>query len=692
MKQSIETKNKRYMQVFCLLAISFLIEILIFNFRSIQSLFYQEQEVTGEHIRVDGFDAYTMEGHELYVLSDGYDVGVVYLTGLDQLTDRVHNLYLEWGLPAAQDNPYEVSGICTITPLIRDEGHDQYTQLADHVYRQDIETSKYMWIQGMGRVRTIVLKTGFSEQGALQIKRVVINARRPIQFSAIRCIIIFVLLLAVAGIRNAVWERIEDNRNNRWQEMGIVIAVGAALIFPAIILLNANDYIQKDRHFQPYQLLAEAFSAGQTSLLIEPSEELKRMDNPYDYTARVGLGLEEGVDYLWDTAYYKGHYYTYFGVVPCLLFYFPVWEMTHQHISETTVVLWCAVFFYIGVHLLIRSICRWGYQKIPFVLQMIATVTVFLGSNMMACLANPDAHDIPRLCGIVFLMWGGYFWVSAIREHDAVEEKLILWRVVVGALCMALAVGCRPNLALYSFVAPALFWRFRKAGQGEEGKTVWKRYLALIGPYIPVAVALMYYNQIRFESPFDFGFAYNLTMQDCSRTVISLDKMVLGIYGYLLKMPQMDYQFPYLLSGEFAELNRIGHTTVYITYCFGGVLICNLVTWCIPVLFKKEGDNRTPLILLLVVILQIIVNCFTGGVSYNYMADFASPLLVVSWIAAFQCWEVLKEKQSIRMFQGFLLLGLAWSVWFHINFYFVSTLDIGNTQLYYRIAYAFNFF
>jgi hypothetical protein len=245
-------------------------------------------------------------------------------------------------------------------------------------------------------------------------------------------------------------------------------------------------------------------------------------------------------------------------------------------------------------------------------------------------------------------------------------------------------------------VAPILFWQYRKKEQDEDAKAVGKRYLALLGPYVPVAIGLMYYNHIRFGSPFDFGFAYNLTMQDCSRNVFSLDKIVLGIYGYLLKLPQMDYRFPFLISGDFAELNRIGHTTVYLTFCYGGLLICNLVTWTIPALFttagRKEAELHFARVLLLLVVVQVLVNSLTGGVSYNYMADFAFPLLVVAWCAAFHCWEELQDSKGRQLLKGFLVLGLLWSFWFHINFYFVSTLDLGNTELYYRIAYAFNFF
>lgn len=70
-----------------------------------------------------------------------------------------------------------------------------------------------------------------------------------------------------------------------------------------------------------YELVAEAILNGHINIDngdVDPL--LLQMDNPYDPQARVDLG----VDYRWDTAYYHGHYYMYFGVVPVFLLFLPV--------------------------------------------------------------------------------------------------------------------------------------------------------------------------------------------------------------------------------------------------------------------------------------------------------------------------------------------------------------------------------
>lgn len=60
----------------------------------------------------------------------------------------------------------------------------------------------------------------------------------------------------------------------------------------------------------------DALIKGQLHLDIEVSEELKAMENPYDTSIRQ----TENIVCSWDTAYYNGKYYCYYGIVPTLLF------------------------------------------------------------------------------------------------------------------------------------------------------------------------------------------------------------------------------------------------------------------------------------------------------------------------------------------------------------------------------------
>lgn len=83
---------------------------------------------------------------------------------------------------------------------------------------------------------------------------------------------------------------------------------------------NWTTNLTDNPHFQQYDQMASALLKGKLSLDIEVSDSLAAMENPYDYAAR-----EEGnVDFQWDTAFFNGKYYMYFGIVPVLLLFLPL--------------------------------------------------------------------------------------------------------------------------------------------------------------------------------------------------------------------------------------------------------------------------------------------------------------------------------------------------------------------------------
>lgn len=86
----------------------------------------------------------------------------------------------------------------------------------------------------------------------------------------------------------------------------------------------------------------EAFVKGQVALLVEPSEELKSLSNPYDVTLRN----EKNINYLYDTAYYNGSYYNYFGVAPILTCILPFRLLTGKYLP---LYLWNLLFMTIAI-------------------------------------------------------------------------------------------------------------------------------------------------------------------------------------------------------------------------------------------------------------------------------------------------------------------------------------------------------
>ena len=74
-----------------------------------------------------------------------------------------------------------------------------------------------------------------------------------------------------------------------------------------------------------YPLLTDAFLAGQTSLLVQPSAELLALPDPHDPVANARFRLH-------DASLYHGKYYLYFGPTPAIVLFLPYKVLTGSHL------------------------------------------------------------------------------------------------------------------------------------------------------------------------------------------------------------------------------------------------------------------------------------------------------------------------------------------------------------------------
>ncbi|MBP5608085.1 MAG: hypothetical protein J6X66_07445 [Lachnospiraceae bacterium] len=675
-----ETKKLLYILPFI---VALLIEVFIFNFRSFLTLFNREINYPVENIEVQGADSF---GDGVYRIAEEGGNAVIYIKALESMLQdkNLNNVYIDIYLPEAEDVSWQESGCMYITPYIRDGGHDRYDILAEHVYRQDIEDSGFLWLTPAGKVKTVTLDVSLSEGSVFRIRRVIINAKKDIALSPVRLLILIIVAYTLFLLRgsSSLWKT-EEKDNERVNAL-LAAALGMCLIMPALAVNISDHGIDRLNSFRPYQRLAEALAAGQLNLLEIPSEELARLDNPFDTTLRDAVGLEPDVDYLWDMAYYNGKYYCYFGVIPCLLFYLPVYLISGTHLSDGLLMMILAVFIYAGIYLAVREWLRRHAPSAPAAYLLLFTGMIFAGSGMMADISAPDAHDIPRAAGFAFLIWGLFLWQYSVRKD---RRGLHNGFLAGGSLCMALAVGCRPNQFLYSFMAIPLFVSFLKPGDGFEKKDRNRSIAALMIPYIPVAAGLMAYNVLRFGSVFDFGYDYQLTVLDYSKKNILIDRIVIGLYEYLIRLPQMTYRFPFMVEGSFVQENAFGHGSFYYTFGYGGIFTCNLLSWFIPVIFSGKGKDKGGLWLTGLSAVNMIINICVAGVAYHYRVDFSPMILAAGAIGAVRLRNIA-GRDAEGIIRTFLTAAFVLSILYHSSFYYMGGLSASDTALYYRLLYG----
>lgn len=326
----------------------------------------------------------------------------------------------------------------------------------------------------------------------------------------------------------------------------IAIATILACILPMNKLPIWNGEVPGHRN--QYELMAEAILDGRIEFDYNDDYELSQLENPYDPDARD----EAGVYYHWDHAYYNGHYYMYFGIVPVFLAFLPYRvitgaPLTTYHATQIFVAVAIA-----GIFVLFHLLSKLFFKKLSYGIYLSLSVAFSFMSVWYAS-AEPALYCTAITAAIMLEIWSLYFFIRGVWGEKKENRQLLF--AGLGAICGALAFGCRPPIALANvLVLPMLmvFFNDRKLTPKLFGK------LALAAmPYAVVGISLMFYNYVRFDSPFEFGQAYQLTVADQSNYSLSLDSATIvrifnDTLNNFLGRKNSTASFPYLnASGVF---------------------------------------------------------------------------------------------------------------------------------------------
>lgn len=672
-----------------LLCAAALTEICLFNFRSIQSLFYKEHSWEEYTVEYSGVKIY--EGDIISIQDEN---AVISIQGIDH---DVKNIRLDLELLDAIDLFYMESGVCYVDIDVLDEGSSEvmYRIIRGWPIQPENITSQFKWIQAMGEIQRLDINVYLPVGHLFKVNGITFNATKPLDFSVVRLLAVWLVYLLCYGLRRKSGWWKEDCRQITLEKkvvLGIIFLVFYGISF---FLMVSNSLIIND-DYNPYQELAWALDAGQVSLLEQPPQELVSMENPYDHYAKKVAGI----DYKFDFAYYDGSYYVYHGILPCLLFYLPVYHLTGLNMPNSIPVFFCCLLFGIGLLLLMRQIIIRYFPKTPFAIWVLILLTGLFGCQLPFFITQPNSFILTVICAVALVVWGLYFWISA-KKID--ESGYLRGRIVAGSFCMALVAAVRPTLLLYSVLAFVFFgraWLTDREGYDKKDRITMMVLFAV--PYVAVAIPLMYYNAIRFGSPFEFGMKYNLTAFDTGHVQFSLDRIYYAIGEYLFRIPDFNYFFPFINTFE-AYWNIGAHSVAVFEGSFhAGLIPFNLYLLAAAVLvekrkeFQKKGIYFFCLCLFWIGIFLMIFDVeLTNVIAYRYQADFSFALLITAWVGILWMQEIYAGKDSYRAFQKILLIVVFLSVAMNAVFWFTPSENFpmasGNTQLYYNIYYGFNF-
>ena len=263
-------------------------------------------------------------------------------------------------------------------------------------------------------------------------------------------------------------------------------------------------------HRDQYEKIADAFLKGQLHFDVEVDPALLELDNPYDRDARIEAGIEDRQwNDMWDHAYYNGHYYMYFGVVPVLLLFMPYQAITGNSLTTYHATQIFAAFYIAGLFLLFAYLTKKLFPKMPMVAFLLLSTAVAVMS-VWYCVSYPALYCTAIISALCMMIWCLYFFARAVFDEGTTAKTFIF--AAIGSLLGALAFGCRPTIALGNLLVIPLFITFvcKRKLTGKQ----WLCTALCVLPYVAVAAGLMWYNNARFDDPFEFGQSYQMTVAD----------------------------------------------------------------------------------------------------------------------------------------------------------------------------------
>lgn len=546
----------------------------------------------------------------------------------------------------------------------------------------------------------------FTTKDTVHVREVILNPVVPIFFSMLRVTILSSFLIFCYLIRpssSLFQKKVSDHK--KLVKKG-TIAFAILVILFSLGLTNWSRTFRGNRYFtysyflakpvNVYQELAEALAHGQVFLLSEPTKVLEQLENPYNIDDREDTLEREKEEYFWDTAYYQGRYYVYYGIVPVVLTYLPFYLLTGHHIANNFVIFFGLVGIILGLLSFLRKMVdRYG-QSISVGTYLYILLIAFFGSHFVFWYAakRPDFYSIPVVWGVMFSLFGMNCWFNAKKSGESIDKKWLL----LGSFMMALVAGCRPQLLLISFTAIPIFWEYfmnKKVSTKEKAK----KFLVFILPYLAVAVLLMIYNYIRFDSVFDFGANYNLTTNDMTKRGFHFERIGLGLYYFLFAIPGFQNVFPFVKMLPLST-SYIG-ITIYESM-FGGVLVMMPLFFLglFFFRFKKIFKDKIPYVLsgifTVSALVIIVLDTNMAGILPRYCLDF-TWLFVLSTsivlIHLIEHWKGKKEYLAItnRILYGIVIFSIVYN--FFLLFIDVSySYKVTLPTFFYTLYYLFQFY
>jgi predicted negative regulator of RcsB-dependent stress response len=410
---------------------------------------------------------------------------------------------------------------------------------------------------------------------------------------------------------------------NDWKILGMACAVVVGIY---VYMVQPGDWerFHQEAADSNYNLLVEGFRSGHLSLKKEVPVGFTQLADPYDPVANE---VYRFVPYkLQDLSYYKGRLYPYYGVTPALILFWPYTAVTGDCLFHWQAVMIFCVIGFLSSAALLHGLWRRYFADVNVEVLAVCLVALGLASGVPTQLSQAGIYQVAHCCGYMLTM------VSLWAIWRALDEPEHRWRwLATASVAYGLAVGGRPNLlfgAIALLVPVAQAWR--------ERRQVWAALTAAVIPISLIGLGLMLYNDLRFDSPWEFGERYVLNPErhNTALRMFSLHYLPSNFWVYFLQPARWSARFPFVHK-VFVPSTSAGN---FLGSKFFGVLTYSPLTWlalAAPLAWRRRSGAVLRCFVMAIGLvfatcaLTLGLICFS---SFNYEVDFLPALTMLAVI------------------------------------------------------------
>lgn len=272
--------------------------------------------------------------------------------------------------------------------------------------------------------------------------------------------------------------------------------------------------------------------------------ELRALPDPYDAGANLSVRVDGGVQ---DLAYRDGRLYSAHGLTTPLLLVPSelIFGRAPPNWVVTLVAGW--VGFIAGAWILVQ-VRRRFISQLPDLALSGAVLAFGLCGPVWVLMSMGNGYEAAIAVAFALTMAGSALLLRATEPWP----RLRRWHAVGGSTCLALAIGARPTAAVAAIAIVVLIIAMLRSARSNATTAnriarVAPDLAALLLPYALVIATLAWTNAVRFGSPTEFGFGFQLSVWNMRTYPMGRPAYLApNLADYLTAAPRLSTRFPWI--------------------------------------------------------------------------------------------------------------------------------------------------